>query len=176
MTDYLTLAADLSRKAPAQAHLLRHLLVNPGQTAPEITEALGYTDTNFRHLVGKLRDKGIEVVVTRVVLDPSDQTEAEYRYSIRSDEEVEHWAGGRQGALRTAWDRVQKMMIRHLRSIEELDTEERGIIIGKLMTVSEDIERVDVYAQVKIEEAKAEAAAIAAEEAIRQPQLPLAID
>lgn len=177
MIDYLTLAGDLAREAPAQARLLRHMLVNPDQTAPEILTALDLQDSNFRILLGKLRDRGIEVVVKRVQLDPADATNVEYRYSVKSGEEVEHWAGGRQGALQTAWSRVEKMMIRHLRSVEELDPEERGKIIGALNRVTEDIERVDVYAQRKIEEAKAEAAAKAAEEAqAERASLPLTID
>ena len=159
MTDYLALAGDLADEAPAQARVLRHMLVNPGQTTPEILGALDLKDPNFRLLVNRLRDRGIEVINRRVVMDPTDPTAVEYQWSIKSDEEVEHWAGGRQGALRTAWVRVEKMMIRHLRSIPELDPEERGKIIGALGRVTEDIERVDVYAQKKIEEAKAERAA-----------------
>jgi hypothetical protein len=176
-TDYLKLAADLAKVAPSQARLMRHMLVNPDQTAPEILGTLDLTDNNFRILLGKLRDRGIEVVVKRVEMDPADPQNVEYHYSIKSGEEVEHWAGGRQGSLQTAWRRVEKMMIRHLRSVEELDAEERGVIIGALKRVTEDIERVDVYAQKKIEEAKAEAAAAAAEQAhAERVKLPDTID
>lgn len=166
MTDYLVLAGHLAAKAPAQARLMRHMLVNPDQTAEEIIEALDYTDANFRVLLGKLRDRGIEVIVTRVQLDPLDPGNIEYHYSIKSNSEVEHWAGGRQSALRTAWDRVVKMMVRHLRSVQELDPEVRGEIIGALKRVQQDIEAVDVYAQTKIEEAKAAKAADKAGEAL----------
>lgn|GEM_PF-6796509 len=163
MTDYLTVAGDLAYKAPAQAKLLRHMLVYPGQTATQIQTALDITDANFRLLIGKLRDRGIEVVVRRINLDPADHRDVEYQWSIKSGEEVEHWAGGRKGSLRTAWERVEKMMIRHLRNIEDLDPEDRGVIIGALQRVTEDIDRVDMYAQVKIEEAKTARAAEDAE-------------
>jgi len=163
VTDYLVLAAELSEQAPSQARLLRHVLVNPNQTVPEITEALDLTEGNFRQLVGKLRDRGVEIVPKRVLTDPTDQRSAVYRWSIKGSDDLEHWAGERQGALMTAWSRVERMMIRHLRGIEELDVEERGIIIGKLLAVSEDIARVDVYAQKRVEEARAAAAVQEAE-------------
>lgn len=162
MTDYLAIAGDLAVKAPAQARLLRHLLVNPGQTAPEIQQSLSFTDANFRVLIGKLRDRGIEVIVRRVVLDPADPTQAEYHYSIRSGEEIEHWAEGRREALRTAWQRVEKMMTRHVLGIEELDPLEQGIIIGALRRLTQDLRQINVYAELKIGEARA---ARAAEEA-----------
>ena len=103
-----------------------------------------------------------------MTLDAAVPGEVEYRYSVKSGEEVEAWADGRRGALRTAWTRVESMMLRHLASVDELSPDDRAEVRVRMEILRENIEAVDLFAQRKIEAAKAEAAAVAAAEAIDQ--------
>lgn len=165
MRDYYQDARDLTHTAPAQARVLKHMLVNPDQTTPKILEALDISDGNFRRIVGSLRDKGIEVVVRRVENDPHDATKCDYLWSINQAGEVEGWASGRQGAMTTAWKRVEATMTRHIKNVDGLDPIDAGRAIGALERVSEDIARVDVFIEKRIEEARIEKERVAEEQA-----------
>ena len=163
MKTYYEVASDLAEVAPAQARLLRYLLVQDEmQDIGAITEALDFTPSNFRILVGKLRDRGVEVVCRRV----GPKTDPEYLYGVRTTE-VETWSEERRKAVLTAWDRTARVFERHLLALE-LEPMEVGKIIGALEMTTSQIKAISLdISRREGERAQAQARAKAEAEAER---------
>jgi len=164
---YYELAEELAVSAPAQGRLLRYLLLQEEmQDIGAITSDLGVSVANFRLLVVKLRDRGVEVICQRTH-DPEDiNLNVRYVYGVNTSR-VENWSGERRQAVMTAWKRTTKVFERHLFALD-LDHSDIYKILGVMEFVTKALEDIDLDVSIK---AEAAAAARATEEVAEIPAL-----
>jgi DNA-binding Lrp family transcriptional regulator len=156
---YYDLANDLADRAPAQAKLLRSLLLQQEmREIEEIREEMGISMARLRQLIGRLRDEGVEVISKRVHAPGNVNEDVRYVYGVATDE-VEGWSGERRKAVLTAWDRTLKVFERHLSALQ-LDPVEMGEILGVMKYVRKTLKDIDLDVSIRTEEKAAEQAAI----------------
>lgn len=160
---YFDLASELAESAPSQAQLLRYLLVQQEMSdGDQICEDLGISRPNFNVLLGKLRDRGVEVVTKRTHAPEDRSKDVRYVYGIATSE-VENWSTDRRKAVLTAWERTTRVFERHLLDLD-LPRSEVYKILGVMEYVTKTLQDIDLGVSVQAEaKAKADAEAAAVE-------------
>jgi len=148
---YYGLADSLGESAPSQARLLRYFLLQDElHDFQEIVRDLGISESVFRVLINKLRERGVEVVCTRTHAPGEPNKDVRYLYGIRTTE-VEGWSATRRKAVLTAWHRTVKVFERHLIGLG-LEEREIGRYQGLMEASTRSIENVTLDIARKAEE------------------------
>ena len=139
---YATMADSLEERAPSQAALLRYFLAQDEMVeAMTITTDLGMSDANFRSLMDKLRDHGVELVCKRIHAEGYVNEDVRFVYGIRSLD-VEEYEIHQKKRVMTSWNRMTKMFFRNIESLG-LSEFEMGEVHGAMKTARLIIESVD---------------------------------
>jgi hypothetical protein len=165
LQSYYEMAADLSETAPQQAKLLKHLLMQREmEEREEICAQCQISVNTFPILIGKLRDRGIEVVSKRTHAPGHPGEDVRYVYGVVTSE-VENWSSDRRKAVLTAWGRTTKVFERHLMALD-LPMSEVYKILGVMEYVTKTLEDIDLSVSIKAEEAAAKAVETAVAERV----------
>lgn len=150
---YHDMLDGLEEAAPAQAQLLKYFLLQREMgDSDTICRDLDISLGNFRQLIDKLRDRGIEVVCKRTSAPDDKAKDVKYVYGVRTTE-VEDWSVNQRKTILTAWNRTTKVFERHL---FQLDMDPRDIykILGVMEYVTDTLKTIDLNVSLKSEAAQ----------------------
>jgi len=148
---YYEIATDLADIAPSQARLLRYFLLQDDmRDLEQIKTDLGLKASNFRVLLDKLRDKGIEIVCVRSSAPDDVNKDVRYLYGVATAK-VEDWTTDRRKSVLTAWHRTTKVFERHLFSLGLPDPEIYKIL-GVMEYVTKTLQDINLNTSVIAQE------------------------